>query len=374
MNIISDKQPHTLLGNGLLPVEVVFHPSWWFKNAGITFDRDFFYHPAKRVESEKKMEQILYERFGKYGLGGDCDKDIPVIGAVHNASGYIVSAMLGCKLEFHEDAPPEVIPANMEELTVEPERAFQSAEFRSFEKLCESLKTKYGYLAGDVGWGGVLNTALDMRGQMIFLDMLDNPDAVKDYFQKIAEVTERFAKGVENLTGSSSIAVNRTVRHFSNPVFLHSECSVTMISEEQYEDFIKPVDIRWSLTSRPFGIHFCGKDPHRFASKFASLPHLDFLDVGWGGNVRKLREYLPETFLNIRLSPSEIVNQTSDEIKAVITRMVKDSGNPFLTGVCCINMDDKIADSQIEDIFETVFELRKQYSTSNTFKQGTRKG
>jgi hypothetical protein len=55
----------------LLPVEIVLHPSWWHAHAGITFDEDFFYHPSKRVESERRMEAVLYERFGAHGWGGD---------------------------------------------------------------------------------------------------------------------------------------------------------------------------------------------------------------------------------------------------------------------------------------------------------------
>jgi len=47
-----------------LPVDIVFHPSWWNAHAGITFDEDFFYHPKKWVESERKMEQVLYDRAG----------------------------------------------------------------------------------------------------------------------------------------------------------------------------------------------------------------------------------------------------------------------------------------------------------------------
>ncbi len=47
---------------------VVELSEWWYKNTGITFDRDFFFHPLKRVESEQRMEKELYERWGKDGL------------------------------------------------------------------------------------------------------------------------------------------------------------------------------------------------------------------------------------------------------------------------------------------------------------------
>jgi len=134
-----------------------------------------------------------------------------------------------------------------------------------------------------------------------------------------------------------------------------------MISEAFYERFLMPLDAAWSERHRPFGIHYCGPDPHRYAQVFARLPHLDFLDVGWGGDVARLRKFLPDTFLNIRLSPVEIVRQTTEEIRSTITRLVSESGNPYLTGVCCINMDDAVTDDKVSAIFETVADLRRRY-------------
>ena len=135
-----------------------------------------------------------------------------------------------------------------------------------------------------------------------------------------------------------------------------------MISTEHYEKFLMPIDRDWSQKHRPFGIHYCGTDPHRYAEVFSRLPYLDFLDVGWGGDIKHLRTFLPRTFLNIRLSPVEILRQSPDEIRHTIIRLVEDSGVPHLTGVCCINMDEQVRDDQITAIFETVAELRKQYS------------
>jgi hypothetical protein len=138
-----------------------------------------------------------------------------------------------------------------------------------------------------------------------------------------------------------------------------------MISVEDYENFLLPFDINWSQRFRPFGIHFCGPDPHRMAESYAKIINLDFLDVGWGGDLKILRKHLPRTFLNIRLSPIEIIGQTCDEINETIIRLVHDSGNPFLTGVCCINMDDKVGDDKVLEIFKTVEELRRDYRSGN---------
>ena len=349
-----------VLRNGALPAEVVFHPSWWHARAGISFDEDFFYHPARRVEDERKMERILYENFGDLGLGEDRDRDLPLVGPVHNAAGYLLSEMLGCRIEYAENAPPLVIPAARDELRVDVEGAFAGRPFRRFRALMESLKARFGYLAGDVNWAGILNLALDLRGQDVFLDMVDRPDEVRAQFGRIAEVIDRFASIVEAETGTTSISVNRLVRHLRGPVFLHSECALTMVSAAHYEEIIRPFDRAWSERRRPFGVHYCGADPHRYADTLAGLPHLDFLDVGWGGDLRALRARLPLTFLNIRLSPVEIVGLSPAGVREAIAARVADSGNPWLTGVCCVNMDARVGDAQVRAIFETAADLRAE--------------
>ncbi len=342
----------------ILPVDVVFHPSWWNAHAGIVFDEDFFYHPKKRVESERRMEQTLYDRFGKYGLGADHGRDLPVVGPVHNAAGYLLSEMLGCEIRYHADSAPDVLPACRERLECDADAAFRSPAFRRYQTLFEALKTRYGSVCGDVNWSGVLNLALDVRGQELFLDMLDEPDAVGKGFQQLAQLLERFAAGMQVETGTSSVSVNRLVRHFIRPVFLHSECSNTMISAEDYERFILPIDAGWSERHRSFGIHHCGRDAHRFAASYAKVPHLDFLDVGWGSDVRAVRAHLPDTFLNLRLDPAQIAAWTPEEIAFTVKRLVEESGNPALTGVCCINMDQRVSDAQITAVFEATAAVR----------------
>ena len=96
------------LQNGPLPVDIVLHPSWWHRHEKIDFDADFFFHPARRVEAEQQMERALYERWGRYGLGADRDQRLPQLGAVHLASGYLLPAMLGCRIEFCDDTAPQV--------------------------------------------------------------------------------------------------------------------------------------------------------------------------------------------------------------------------------------------------------------------------
>lgn len=348
------------LGRTLLPVDIVLAPEWWNTHEGISFDRDFFFHPTRRVEDEQKMEKVLYDRWGRYGLGKQKDEKRPEIGAVHLAAGFLLSEMLGCSVEYSDAHPPRVITRYVEELGVNVDEAFRADCFRKQVEMWDRMKSSFGYLTGDINWGGVLNLAMDLRGEQIFVDMMENPEGIDRMFSGIATVIERFLGRIKNETGTTSISVNRTVVHLEQPVLLHSQCSHTMISVEDYQRFLMPFDIRWS-SQRPYGIHYCGGDAHRMAEAFARIPCLDFLDVGWGGDVKLLRKSLPNTFLNIRLSPVELIHKSTGDIREDIVRLVKDSGNLFLTGVCCINMDDKVSEEKIDAIFGTVGELRKEF-------------
>lgn len=346
-----------------LPVDVVFHPSWWHKNAGISFDESFFYDPLRRVEDEQKMEQTLYDRFGDLGLGEDHLKALPQIGAVHLASGYLLSEMLGCKVEYYEDAPPQVICAHRDTLDLDVREAFASPAFKRLQTLIDQLKAKYGYVVGDINWGGVLNLAIDVRGEEIFTDMMLRPDEAGVFFRKIAQVIDKFVWYIQTNTGSSSISVNRSARLFDYPVAIHSECSHTMISLDDYRRFFLPIDQEWSLRHNPFGIHYCGKDPHRMAEAFAEIERLTFLDVGWGGDVALLRKHLPDTFFNIRLNPVDIQKYTLDQLRDNIASRVIASGPDLTkTGICCVNMDKEVTDQRIREIYQISSELRDMSS------------
>ena len=140
--------PHPLLRNEMLPVEIVLAPAWWHRHEGITFDEDFFFHPAKRVEAERRMEQALYQRRGRFGLGADHDKSLPMVGPVHLAAGFLLSEMLGCKIEYAADGPPTVRPANRENLDISTEAAFRSPAYRRWESLCDAPASQTWRSAG----------------------------------------------------------------------------------------------------------------------------------------------------------------------------------------------------------------------------------
>ncbi len=344
----------------MLSVDVVFHPSWWYKHEGLIFDEDFFYNPLKRVESEQLMEQALYNRFGQYGLGKNRLTKRPEVGAVHLAAGYLLSELMGCHVEYLPDSAPIVHVQNASLEPIAPHHITTHKRWKDLIQLIESLQLTYGYVTGDIDWGGILNLALDIRGNAIFFDFFDTPDEVDQFFRSIAETIDYFTHYIKSYTGTTSISVNRSIIHYNEVLFLHSECAHTMISNEHYQQFLFDYDRNWSIKHRPFGIHYCGNDPHRFAAKFSQIPHLDFLDIGWGGDVSILRKHLPHTFFNIRLNPSEIAQWSENQMYEIVNRLVTESGDYNQTGICCINMDADVPDEKVLTLLQIVESLRKE--------------
>jgi hypothetical protein len=98
------------------------------------------------------------------------------------------------------------------------------------------------------------------------------------------------------------------------------------------------------------------------ALSFAKIRYLDFLDLGWGEMSGSFVNGFPEHFAtsgSIRLKwPGILLTKTGRQI----TRLVHESENQCLTGICCIKMDTTVPDSNITSIFETSEELRREYS------------
>jgi hypothetical protein len=66
------------------PADIVLAREWWHAHTGITFDRDFFFQPTRRLEDETCMEQVLLERCGDHEMGSTTVR--PEAGPVHLAT------------------------------------------------------------------------------------------------------------------------------------------------------------------------------------------------------------------------------------------------------------------------------------------------
>jgi uroporphyrinogen-III decarboxylase len=353
-----DPQPQKLL-----PVDVIFHPDWWYAHYGLDFRKPFHFDPEVRVESERRMRQALHDRFGDLGLGESAARPRPVVGPVHLAIGFVVQAMLGCQVRFAENAAPWVLCA---ELSDEQVWALEAPDLETAPPMAETialmdaLEARFGYLEGDIPWDGVQNVALDLRGQQLFLDYYDQPELVHHLFAVIAETIHRVAVYVQRRTGTTSVSLNRIVASIDPRLHLHSNCSVQMISRTTYETFLLPYECWLAERLRPYGIHHCGDNLEHVVAAYARVPGLAYVDVGWGSDVAACRQALPGACFSLRLSPARIRAQTPAQVRADVQHLLDGAGPLDRVALCCVAMDAGTPDDNVRAIFDAAARYRQK--------------
>ncbi|MBN1291556.1 MAG: hypothetical protein JXB48_06920 [Candidatus Latescibacteria bacterium] len=345
-----------------LPVEIVFHPNWWHNMTGMRFDRNHFFDPDRRVDDEKLMRRTLWEHFGQFGYGEEHPEPEPIIGPVHLAAGFMMSSLWGCSIIYSDNNSPVVEPKTM---TVEELVALKipdpsnNRDFRDFFLLIKKLRDRFGYVYGDIGWGNLQNLALDLMGHSLFLAYYDNPENIHRIYDKFNQSVIEMMNLIRAETGTTSISVNRSIINVEPTINLQSNCSVQMISNDMYEEFLLPHEINLSKKLQPYGIHHCGDNMHMLAEGYSKVKEACFFDVGWGADIARCREKIPDAFFNVRLSPVKIQTCTPNEVEHDLINLLENAGDLSQVGICCINMDWGTPDENVAKIFEVAERYRK---------------
>lgn len=336
-----------------VPVEVIFTPSWWSQHYGLAFDEAFYLDQDKRIACDLAMRRALYDRFG---LGRANPEPRPIIGSMHVAGGFVMPALFGLEIRFQDDQAPWPVPADMDREQILALEAPDIETTWPMDQLLadmDALEQEWGHVTGDFDTDGLLNTALHIRGEQLFVDFYQDPELVHHLCGVLADTFVQVAQAVRSRTGSCAIATNRSIIHVDRALYLHSNCSVQMISPSTYQTFLLPYERYMAKRLQPYGIHHCGDNLHRFSEAYAPV-EAAFFDVGWGSDVALCRKAFPEAYLNLRLSPVRLLRETPEQIRQDTWDLVAAAGGADKVGVCCINMDSATPDENVAAIFEAV--------------------
>lgn len=348
------------------PVNIVFSPSWWFTHYGITFQQPFYLDVQERIADDLRMRRALYDRFG-YGAANPQPRG--VLGSRHLAGGFVVPALLGVPIRFSDDQAAWPLPIALsrnEVMALRVPNLETTWPMNVLLRQALELQSRFGRVVGDLNTGGLVNTALELRGQQFFIDLVEDPELCDHLLATIADTQCAVAETVRRITGTCSVAVNRSIVDVAENLYLVGNCSVQNISPALYETRVLPFDQRMAARLSPFGIHHCGANLQRYVSAYSQLP-LGFLDVGWGSDVARcaaafpqahvrhaehapLRSRSSEVFLNLRLNPVRMLECSAPEIAADIQQLLASCGRTTGFGLCCINMDADTPDENVRTL------------------------
>lgn len=326
-----------------LPFDITFHPGWWNKYAGIDFSQPFFDEPEYRMDCDVRMRKTLYEHFGKYGIGEKNPERRPLLGSDLLAAGYLYSELFGCEIVYQADNSPQVV---CRELDAEQIAQLKAPNLDSdpvwarTQKQIAYLGEKYGRVESYINLQGIQNVALDLMGQELFLAYYTDEDEVRGLLSEITKMSLEIGRRLYALTGDISGGVTGIVRKVMPDCYLTSNCSVEMVSQKLYEDFLLEHDRTLAKAFPCFGIHHCGKSMEHVAEGYAKVPELKFVEVGAGSDVRTVAGQLPGVWLNLRYSAVELKRQTAEEIEACVNGLLDSAaGATGGVSVSCVGID-----------------------------------
>jgi hypothetical protein len=337
----------------MIPIEIIFNPNWWNQNYGICFDQSFYMNLKKRIDNDFEMRNILFERFG---IGEKPTLRKPIIGSMMVAGGFVVPALFEVQIEFSDSEAPwpiERIFSDEEIFKLVPPDLKEKWPMKSLLNDANELIDKFGYVVGDFDLDGFFNTALHLRGHQLFFDLVEKPELVNHLFHVLTDTYISLVKLLRSITKTCSISTNRSIVNVDPGIFLHSNCSVSMISPKLYEKMVFPHELRLAKNTQPFGIHHCGNNMHKFSNTYSKFPSY-FFDVGWGSDINECSETFPDTFINLRLNPVRLLQCNKNEIYQDTLSLLKSSRRVENVGVCCINMDAGTPDENVRSIFQAV--------------------
>lgn len=335
--------------------DITFHPKWWYKNAGIHFTEEFFDEPEYRMDCDIKMRKTLYEHFGKYGIGEKNPEKRPLLGSDLLAAGYLYSQLMGCEIKYEEDNSPQVVCMGRDEESIDDIKApnlDENAIWKTTQKQINYLTEKYGRVESYINMQGIQNIAMDIMGQELFMAYYSSPDEVETLLDEITKLTLDVSKRLESVSIRLSGGVTAIVEKTMPDIYLTSNCSVEMVSNDLYEEFLLPKDQLLAKEFPQFGVHHCGQTMEHVVDGYAQIPELKFAEVGAGSDIQTVRQKLPNVFLNARYSPARLMNASKEEVAAEVQILAK-----YADSISCVGMDASVTDEQVLNFLDACSQI-----------------
>lgn len=337
--------------------DITFHPSWWHKYAGIEFTKEFFEDADYRIKCDMKMRRVLFEHFGEFGIGEENPEERPVLGSDLLAAGYFHSALAGCEIIFSKDNSPQVKCMGLSDEDIEDIHIgdYKNHElYKNMVDQVEYMKEKYGYVVPAVNLMGIQNIALDILGQNLFIAYYTEPEEIDRLLGEITDMSIEIGQYFKSLSSEISNGVTAIVGQTVPDCYLTSNCSVEMISNDLYEEFLLKYDNKMAEIFKNFGIHHCGQTMEHLNEGYSKVKNLTFAEVGAGSDFASVKKALPDTVLNARFSPVFLAENDEEAIIKKAKELCALLGEN--DSISCVGIDSDVSIEKVKCLLSALKE------------------
>lgn len=328
---------------------------------GFELGEEFHRNLDCRVVTAMEIDRAVFEAYGGLGLG--YKEPFPRV-SIEPFGHRFVPAMYGCECGYAVDADPWSRPRtlsaeeikNLEPWT--PERFAASEPVRVVADQIDQLKQRYDrYRVPDrefnPHWrgmsavqnlGSVINTAFSVQGEELFVDYAERPGLVHKLYDNI---TQLMLLGLECFSALDGWPLR--------DVFI-GDCTVAMISPEDYARFNYPQDHRLMEFARAIGAGFMihqDSDANRQLENYARFEHLSGFDLGQDTDFEKLASLKPEAEVNCLLFPAWIEAHSAADMAEELTRLMIIGRRFRRFSFTMLEMDTRLDGDPIHMFYET---------------------
>lgn len=289
--------------------EVGFTPKWYRQSLDIDFGRRFHSDPVYRKTAIMAMREELKRRFPGTEIGGIHRPD-ECLDLLTGTYGIVsVAAIYGCRIVYASDNWPDVEPNYLNdqeaEALVSPDLD-RNRHFQSLMEQVDAIAAMENRVEGFVNWQGVLNTAQRLRGTNIFEDIILAPERARHVFECICRTMLDAIKRLHERQRTSGIDYNFVTI---------SNCSVNMISGEQYREMLLPYDMKIAEAFERIGIHNCAWKADPYLDHYSKIPNVAYIDMGLDSDLSRARKLFPDSRRALMYTPMALAHKSIPQIK-----------------------------------------------------------
>lgn len=300
--------------------EIGFTPAWYRQYLNIDFGEPFHTDPAYRRDAVVAMRELLRNRFPGTGIGREesLEEPLDLLTGLFGASS--IAAIYGVPIVYAADNWPNCRHQYLTDEQIdrlEPPDLNRNTHFQVIMEQVAWIALSEGTVAGYINWQGVLNNAQRLRGQQLFLDMLDAPERARHLFRCVCQTM---------IDGATELHARQRETGFEVSFFTVSNCLVNMVSPRHYQEFLLPLDQRIAKTFGCLGIHNCAWSATPYLDDYARVPHMAYIDMGLASDLRRARVLFPDARRALMYTPMDLTNKSFTEIEEDLKRIATEYG------------------------------------------------
>jgi hypothetical protein len=325
---------------GNITVVPGFMPAWWAEEYGISFGRAFHLDPDVHRGTVMRMSSILQERFGdvfEFPEGGEYEEAF--VCERRYGDGFI-PALFGANVNFDDaSGHPFAEPLLLDDGQVERLEVPDFANHPVVVELFDKSKGGYGRSTGEIGNEGVVNIAYKLRGENMFLDLLERPGL----FRHLCDVVWATIDGVMHLVREWQGSGRLT--HIVN-----CDCLINMISPDLYREHLLPYERRFSESFDLFGIHTCNWKVDPYLPAISDVrDRLNYLDMGSDSDIGRVHDLFPDIEPAVFYHPEKLRRFSRAQVAREIDELCRKLGKGT---ILLSDLEAGTSDSVIRDVFE----------------------